>query len=220
MGTLKNWCEHERRLAEVDRLTRGEHWPSMGQDIMKGRRTEIDLTNGRIVHMGEEVGIRAPANRALTDIVRRVERAELAPDPHTVSPHRRGGPRTAQLYTDCEKKDEGEEHWRGAHEEYSEPAIVGLRDRALIATIVYSFARINAVLEMKVRDYFVQGRRGWVRLHEKGGKEHEVPAITIWKLTSMNISPPPASLTTARVFIPHGGRQDWRTHPKQNVAAG
>ena len=37
------------------------------------------------------------------------------------------------------------------------------------------FARINAVLQMKVRDYFVQGRRGWVRLHEKGGKEHEVP---------------------------------------------
>src|SRR5262249_2287387 len=41
--------------------------------------------------------------------------------------------------------------------------------------MVYSFARINAVLEMKVRDYFVQGRRGWVHLHEKGGKEHEVP---------------------------------------------
>jgi site-specific recombinase XerD len=57
----------------------------------------------------------------------------------------------------------------------SEPSVVGLRDRALIATMVYSFARINAVLEMKVRDYFVQGRRGWVRLHEKGGKEHEVP---------------------------------------------
>lgn len=41
--------------------------------------------------------------------------------------------------------------------------------------MVYSFARINAVLQMKVGDYFVQGRRGWVRLHEKGGKEHEVP---------------------------------------------
>jgi site-specific recombinase XerD len=54
-------------------------------------------------------------------------------------------------------------------------SLVGLRDRALIAVMVYSFARINAVLEMKVRDYFVQGRRGWVRLHEKGGKEHEVP---------------------------------------------
>ncbi len=41
--------------------------------------------------------------------------------------------------------------------------------------MVYTFARVNAVLQMKVRDYFIQGRRGWVRLHEKGGKEHEVP---------------------------------------------
>ena len=50
-----------------------------------------------------------------------------------------------------------------------------MRDRALIGVMVYTFARVNAVLQMKVRDYFVQGRRGWVRLHEKGGKEHEVP---------------------------------------------
>jgi site-specific recombinase XerD len=54
-------------------------------------------------------------------------------------------------------------------------SLVGLRDRALIATMVYSFARINGVLKMKVRDYFVQGRRGWVHLHEKAGKEHEIP---------------------------------------------
>jgi integrase/recombinase XerD len=53
--------------------------------------------------------------------------------------------------------------------------LVGLRDRALIGAMVYTFARVNAVLQMKVKDYFVQGRRGWVRLHEKGGKEHEVP---------------------------------------------
>jgi len=59
--------------------------------------------------------------------------------------------------------------------EAEEPALVGLRDRALIAVMVYTFARVNAVLQMKVKDYFVQGRRGWVRLHEKGGKEHEVP---------------------------------------------
>ena len=56
-----------------------------------------------------------------------------------------------------------------------EPSVAGLRDRALLAVMVYSFARINAGLEVKVRDYFVQGQRGWVRLHEKGGKEHEVP---------------------------------------------
>ena len=53
--------------------------------------------------------------------------------------------------------------------------ITGLRERALIGMMVYTFARVNAVLQMKVRDYFVQGRRGWVRLHEKGGKEHELP---------------------------------------------
>jgi site-specific recombinase XerD len=53
--------------------------------------------------------------------------------------------------------------------------LTGLRDRALIGVMVYTFARVNAVIEMKVKDYFTQGRRGWVRLHEKGGKEHEVP---------------------------------------------
>jgi site-specific recombinase XerD len=55
--------------------------------------------------------------------------------------------------------------------------LTGLRDRALIAVMVYTFARVGAVLQMKVRDYFSQGRRGWVRLHEKGGKEHEAPCV-------------------------------------------
>jgi integrase/recombinase XerD len=64
---------------------------------------------------------------------------------------------------------------RKGQPESLEPVVVGLRDRALIAVMVYSFARVSAVLKMKVCDYFVQGRRGWVRLHEKGGKEHEVP---------------------------------------------
>jgi len=54
-------------------------------------------------------------------------------------------------------------------------SVVGLRDKALIATMVYTFARVGAVLQMNVSDYFTQGRRGWVRLHEKGGKEHEAP---------------------------------------------
>jgi len=55
--------------------------------------------------------------------------------------------------------------------------LTGLRDRALIAVMVYTFARVGAVLQMKVRDYFSQGRLGWVRLHEKGGKEHEAPCV-------------------------------------------
>jgi integrase/recombinase XerD len=52
---------------------------------------------------------------------------------------------------------------------------IGLRDRALIATMAYSFARISAVLAMNAEDYYQQGKRSWLRLHEKGGKDHEVP---------------------------------------------
>src|SRR6202166_5184707 len=54
--------------------------------------------------------------------------------------------------------------------------IVGLRDRALIALLVYTFARVSAALKMNVEDYYPQGKRWWVRLHEKGGKQHEMPA--------------------------------------------
>jgi integrase/recombinase XerD len=51
--------------------------------------------------------------------------------------------------------------------------VTGLRDRAFIGTMLYTFARVGAVLQMNVGDYFTQGRRGRVRLHEKGGVEHE-----------------------------------------------
>jgi len=54
--------------------------------------------------------------------------------------------------------------------------IVGLRDRALIGLMVYSFARVSAAIGMNVADYYPQGRRMRFRLHEKGGKHHEVPA--------------------------------------------
>jgi site-specific recombinase XerD len=51
----------------------------------------------------------------------------------------------------------------------------GLRDRALIGLMVFSFARIGAALGMKVEDVFTQNRRLWVRLREKGGKAHAMP---------------------------------------------
>lgn len=54
--------------------------------------------------------------------------------------------------------------------------VVGLRDRALIGLMCYSFARVSAVVGMDVDDYYQQGKRLWIRLHEKGGKFHEVPA--------------------------------------------
>lgn len=53
--------------------------------------------------------------------------------------------------------------------------VVGMRDRALIGLMVYTFARVGAAIGMRVEDVYVQGRRTWVRLHEKGGKVHEMP---------------------------------------------
>jgi site-specific recombinase XerC len=53
--------------------------------------------------------------------------------------------------------------------------VVGLRDRALIGMMAYSFARVSAVVSMRVEDYYSAGKRRWVRLHEKGGKRHEMP---------------------------------------------
>jgi integrase len=50
-----------------------------------------------------------------------------------------------------------------------------LRDRALIATLTYSFARIGAALKMKVEDLRPHGASWQLRLHEKGGKEHAMP---------------------------------------------
>lgn len=54
--------------------------------------------------------------------------------------------------------------------------VVGLRDRALIGVMVYSFARVSAAVSMRVEDFYSEGKRWWLRLHEKGGKRHEVPA--------------------------------------------
>jgi site-specific recombinase XerC len=51
----------------------------------------------------------------------------------------------------------------------------GLRDRALVGLMVYSFARVGAALGMRVEDVYVQSRRLWVRLREKGGKAHAMP---------------------------------------------
>jgi site-specific recombinase XerD len=53
--------------------------------------------------------------------------------------------------------------------------VVGLRDRALIAVMTYTFARVGAVVALDVEDYFSQKKRWWLRLHEKNGKVNEMP---------------------------------------------
>jgi integrase len=54
-------------------------------------------------------------------------------------------------------------------------SLAGLRDRALIGTLLYTFARVGAATAMRVGDYYPVGKRWWVRLHEKGGRHHEMP---------------------------------------------
>jgi 2-dehydropantoate 2-reductase len=62
-----------------------EQRPSMGQDMMKGRRTEIEFLNGFVVREGEKVGINARANALLVGIVKKVERGELKQDPRHIT---------------------------------------------------------------------------------------------------------------------------------------
>jgi 2-dehydropantoate 2-reductase len=74
----------EQRLEDLNR-TSAEQRPSTGQDIHKNRRTEIEFLNGLVVREGEKVGLPCHANAALTDIVKRVERGELTPDPRHIA---------------------------------------------------------------------------------------------------------------------------------------
>jgi site-specific recombinase XerD len=65
--------------------------------------------------------------------------------------------------------------WRKLIDSIPTETVRDLRDRALICTLTYSFARITAALKMKVDDLRPQGAGYRLRLHEKGGKHHEMP---------------------------------------------
>jgi 2-dehydropantoate 2-reductase len=69
-----------QRFKDAGKLS-AEMRPSMGQDMLKGRRTEIQFMNGFVVEEGERLGLACRANALLTDLVIRVERGELRPDP-------------------------------------------------------------------------------------------------------------------------------------------
>jgi 2-dehydropantoate 2-reductase len=71
-------------LAGRKRLTEDGR-PSTGQDIVKGRRTDIDFMNGLVAAKGDEVGIPAPTHAALAAVVKRVERGEIDPSPDAIA---------------------------------------------------------------------------------------------------------------------------------------
>ena len=101
--------------------------------------------------------------------------------------------------------------------------LIGLRDRGLIGVMVYSFARVGATVTMRVEDYFQQGKRSWLRLHEKGGRRHEVPChhnleeyLDAW-LTASGIG----AEASAPLFptLRHGKLAGRTQIPQQNVYA-
>lgn len=72
-------------LSYVELGTQSEHQrPSMGQDIRRQRRTEIDYMNGLIVEVGQQVGVATPANAAIVDSIHQIERGQLSPSPELI----------------------------------------------------------------------------------------------------------------------------------------
>ena len=160
------WCQDHRiaQLAEVQPVhvaafiqdLQGQLAPATVKQHLAALRVLFDwLVTGHILQLNPAHAVRGPKyslKTGKTPVLTAEEARALLDSIRTV--------RTVQ---------------HGDGTETEEPLLLGLRDRALIGAMVYTFARVSAVLRMRVRDYFVQGRRGWVRLHEKGGKEHAVP---------------------------------------------
>lgn len=65
--------------------------------------------------------------------------------------------------------------------------VVGLRDRAFIGIMVYAFARVSAVVNLKVEDYFPLKKRWWLRLSEKAARSMKWAVITSWSNSWTNI---------------------------------
>ena len=53
--------------------------------------------------------------------------------------------------------------------------VIGLRDRAVLATLMYTACRVGAVAKLRLRDYYTDGRQFYLRLDEKGGNERQIP---------------------------------------------
>jgi site-specific recombinase XerD len=160
-----SWCEsrmlHLRELAPfvvatyVEELGQKLQTPSVKQHLAAVRMLFDWLVIGQVIPMNPASSVRGPKHvvkKGKTPVLS-AEDARMLLDSIPLTRKVRQG---------------GETHER--------PDLVGLRDRALIAVMVFSFARIGAVCGMEVGDYYQNGKRFWFRLHEKGGKFHEVPA--------------------------------------------
>jgi len=82
-GDAMAQCE-EKLLANMT-FRNDEQRPSMGQDMQKGRRTEIDYLNGLVVEKAKELGLPVPANEGIAEVVRQIERGEIRAGPDAIA---------------------------------------------------------------------------------------------------------------------------------------
>ena len=176
IGDFFAWCE-QRHLtltgiqpvdvaAYIEAMTQARSAPTVKQHLAAIRMCFDWLTSGGVMDFNPASSVRGPKHKVKqgkTPVLTADEAKDLLA---SIIPKK--------------KKDgtEGgnDEQAQPEAEEGPKPTIAQLRDRALIAVMVFSFARVSAALAMKVEDYYTEGRRAWFRLHEKGGKRHKVPA--------------------------------------------
>jgi 2-dehydropantoate 2-reductase len=79
-GTIVTGEAYDRWVEQII-AAYGDVKPSMLQDFERGRRTEIDFINGYVAQLGSQLGVPVPMNAATTEIVHRIERGQLKPDP-------------------------------------------------------------------------------------------------------------------------------------------
>lgn len=159
------WCEFRRlRLADltpflvasyVEELCKQREAPTVKQHLAAVRMLFDYLVIGQIVPTNPASSVRGPKH-----VVKKGKTPVLCAE-------------DARMLLDNIPLTRKVQQGGGTHEL---PDLVGLRDRALIGVMVFSFARVGAVCGMDVEDYYQNGKRFWFRLHEKGGKFHEVPA--------------------------------------------
>ena len=166
IGNFFAWCERHRLAlrdiepvdvaAYIEQLTRSKAAPTVKQHLAAIGMLCDWLTSGGVLPFNPAASVRGPKHvvkRGKTPVLTAKEARDLLDS-------------IAVYEIDEQTKRPDPER----------PILSGLRDRALIGVMVYSFARVGATLGMKVEDYYTEGRKAWFRLHEKGGKRHEVPA--------------------------------------------
>jgi 2-dehydropantoate 2-reductase len=84
-GDAAAFSQCEAKLLEGAKTRSDGQRPSMGQDMQKGRRTEIDYLNGLVAERAAAIGMDAPYNSGIAAVVRRIERGEIEPSPEAVA---------------------------------------------------------------------------------------------------------------------------------------